>query len=112
SSPSMAKWSNGPMVQSPSHLRADDRRFEDQLAFHDTLDAAADAAVAFPFQVAEDVHPRGGGDLRAELAFLDAAEADEAGPADVLFRVERRHLGGRLDHDHARQQRPAGDVAG
>src|SRR5207253_6448061 len=44
--------------------------------------------------------------------FVDAAETDEAFPADISASVKAGELRAGLDHQHAGEQRAAGDVAG
>src|SRR5690606_13519451 len=74
------------------------------------LDIAADAAMALPDPLPEDIHPAAGKHLLAELDAIDTPKADEPLPPQDFFRVKASQLGARFDHDHARQQRPAGNV--
>jgi hypothetical protein len=93
-------------------LDADDFRLKNDISVDDALDGAEEAAVALPDLLAEDVHLCRRNDLLAEPAVFNAAEPNEAGPADEPAGVERGELGGGLDHQDAGEERPAGDVAG
>jgi hypothetical protein len=73
---------------------------------------AANAAVAFPGALAENVQTLARDDLLAKLAFVYPAEAHEAFPTKHRLGVKAGDLRGQLDHQNARKQRPAGDVAG
>src|SRR5207247_2298149 len=99
------------VVADESHLYADDSGFECQLSVDDPLDTAADTAMSLPTKFSNKIQPRTGRHLHAELGFFDAAEADEARPADKAAGVKRGELGRGLDHQHARKQGPPGDVA-
>src|SRR5262249_22129027 len=69
-----------------------------------------DAAMTVPDELAQEYHPLPGNDLAAEAALIAGAESDEAGPFDVFLRVEARQLGCGLDHQHAGEKRPAGNM--
>lgn len=93
-------------------LESHDSGFEDEVSVYHSLDVAADAFVAFPDFLADDVHSAGGDDLHAEAAVLDAAEADEALPADEHAGVEGGELGTGFEHEDAGEEGAAGDMAG
>src|SRR5436309_6832669 len=91
-------------------FRADDTRFKDNRPGHQALDFALDAVVPLPHLLPDDVEARAGDDRLTEADFVGPPEADEPLPADEFTRVKRSQLGPRFDHQHPRQQRPAGDV--
>src|SRR5437773_1456961 len=61
--------------------------------------------------LAQQIHPGPRQDLLAEFAFLDPPKSDESFPADIFFCVQTGELGGRLDHQNPRKQRPSRDMA-
>src|SRR5437868_14686165 len=76
----MAEWR---FRRRASELNPDDIHLEHERAVDHALGSAADAAVALPDFLGEDVQPHAGSDLLAELAVFDPAEADKAGPAQI-----------------------------
>ena len=95
-----------------SKLSPNDIALEHHLPVHDALRAAGNSAMALPDFGNEDVKSHAGRHLLPELAVLESAEADETLPADELLDVNAGELRRRFDHQHARQQWSAGDVAG
>lgn len=95
-----------------SELHPDDATFKDERAVDDALRLTTDAPVAFPLLLAQHVQALAGDDLLSKFALRDTAEANEALPLLELLCVERSHLGGQLDHQHARKQGPAWNVPG
>src|SRR5881227_2335849 len=70
-------------------LRPDDLGFECDRAVHQPLNLAADALVAMPGLLADDVHPPARGHHLTEADLVGGAEADEALPAHEFAGVER-----------------------
>lgn len=94
------------------HLRADDGAFKGDLAGHYALDPATEAPMTFPDAFADQEHMGARCDLHAEFAVFDAAKSDETRPAVEFTSEEGCELGGGFDHDHSRQNGPAGNVPG
>jgi hypothetical protein len=94
------------------HPSADDRGIENNISVHDALLFAADDVFSLPEPLAKNEHAARRGNLSTEPALLDPAKAHESGPANVSFCVKGGELGGALDHEYARKERPAGNMAG
>ncbi|MGD0461801.1 MAG: hypothetical protein ABSB74_04860 [Tepidisphaeraceae bacterium] len=95
----------------PLYPHADDLSLEGDGPADHSLNGATHSTVAVPDLLAEEIHAHGGHDLLAESAFVDAIEANETRPTGKFSAVERSQLSAGLDHQDAREQGPAGDVA-
>jgi len=66
--------------------------------------------MAFPRFHADQIKPTAWFDDLSKSNFFAATKSDESLPADVSAHKEAGELRRRLDHDHARQERPARDM--